>query len=318
MLFHEYEAITTPSQIPVQAALRRRVATLPGRHCPGSTSSSSSASLTLSSRTQCLVATRDVLSYPFFDRDHESVSARRKVNAWICVPRATGRDLASKHLLTVNAWMCQPTTVIFRVSAMKKKCMLRYVHHRRPTMILLVSFPIRRDFSCGPVVFGINNCFFCSQGLTLRISLVIIFFEERTKVIFQGISPTCICRFPCNFSGRVHVASDCWIVVCATATNHSISSILHRTLLDSLLSPHFSTPFPTLARGSSTTLAGIPVGESIATLQARLCFGRWAGQSPLTNLALAESSRGKLVFSTGIDTPWKWPMGARWKDASQF
>ena len=70
----------------------------PGRHCPRSAASSSSASLTSSSSTQCFVATRDVLSsLQIFDRHLESVSARRKVNTWICVPRATDRDLASKH-----------------------------------------------------------------------------------------------------------------------------------------------------------------------------------------------------------------------------
>ena len=59
------------------------------------------------------------------------------------------------------------------------------------------------------------------------------------------------------------MARDCWIVVCAIAQNHSISSMFHRTLLDSLLSPHFSTSFPALARGSSTSLAGKSVDESI-------------------------------------------------------
>ena len=45
------------------------------------------------------------------------------------------------------------------------------------------------------------------------------------------------------------------------------------------------------------------MSPSTATLQARSCVGRWAGQSPLTNLALAESTGCKLVVSTGIDPP---------------
>ena len=152
--------------------------------------------------------------------------------------------------------------------------MLRNVHHRQPTMILLVSFPIRKEnvwteftnFACNHVL---------QNGMFFRI-------ENRTKVIFQGVSPTFF-RFPCNFSGRVHVARDCWNVVCAMAKNHSISSMFHRTLLDSLLSPHFSTAFPTLASGSSTSLAGIPVDKSMHLCNHGYALGD-ALDSPLSQI----------------------------------
>ena len=58
--------------------------------------------------------------------------------------------------------------------------------------------------------------------------------------------------------------------------------MFHRTLLDPQLSPHFSTPFPTLA--PSPTTSPLPLypsaGPSTATLQRGLCFGRLAEQFP--------------------------------------
>ena len=59
--------------------------------------------------------------------------------------------------------------------------------------------------------------------------------------------------------------------------------MFHRTLLDPQLSPHFATPFPTFALGSSTShsLLHPSVSPSTATLQGGLCFGRVAEQSLL-------------------------------------
>ena len=91
---------------------------------------------------------------------------------------------------------------------------------------------------------------------------------------------------------RVHMAQvlepssgqDLWIEVFVSLKSHSISSMFHCTLLDPQLSPHFSTPFPTLAPGSSTTpsLPYPSASPSTATLQGGLCFGRLSEQSLLT------------------------------------
>ena len=43
------------------------------------------------------------------------------------------------------------------------------------------------------------------------------------------------------------------VLVLASRKSHFISSMFHRTLLDPQLSPHFSTPSPALAPGSSAT-----------------------------------------------------------------
>ena len=71
---------------------------------------------------------------------------------------------------------------------------------------------------------------------------------------------------------------DLWTVVLSSHKKViSISSMFHRSLLDTQLSPHFSTPFPTLALGSYPSAS-----PSTAPLQGGLCFGRLAEQSPLT------------------------------------
>ena len=45
------------------------------------------------------------------DRDLESVSASFCVNAWICAPRLSDRDLQSvSPREKVNAWICAPRT----------------------------------------------------------------------------------------------------------------------------------------------------------------------------------------------------------------
>ena len=60
--------------------------------------------------------------------------------------------------------------------------------------------------------------------------------------------------------------------------------MFHRTLLDRQLSPQFSTPFPTVVLGSSTSpsLLYPSMSPSTATLQRGLSFGRLAEQPPLT------------------------------------
>ena len=66
----------------------------------------------------------------------------------------------------------------------------------------------------------------------------------------------------------------------------SISCVFHRTFVDPQLSPHVSTPLPTLAFGSSTSpsLSYPSMCPSTATLQGGVCFGRVAEQSPLTRV----------------------------------
>ena len=75
---------------------------------------------------------------------------------------------------------------------------------------------------------------------------------------------------------------DRWMVVLASMQSHSISSMFHRTLLDPQLSPHFSTPFPTLALGLSTSPSLLSFDVSTATLHGGLCFGWLAEKLPLT------------------------------------
>ena len=64
------------------------------------------------------------------------------------------------------------------------------------------------------------------------------------------------------------------------------------------LSPHFSTPFPTLARCSSTTpsLFYPSASPSTATLQGVLCFGRLAEQS--LSQVMSPSLTSKSAAST--------------------
>ena len=68
-------------------------------------------------------------------------------------------------------------------------------------------------------------------------------------------------------------------MVLASLNSRSISCMVHHTLIDPQLPPHFSTPFPTLAPGSSTSPSSL---HPSMCLQGGLCFGRLAEQSPLT------------------------------------
>ena len=60
-------------------------------------------------------------------------------------------------------------------------------------------------------------------------------------------------------------------------TIHSITSVLHCTLLDPQLSPHFSTPFPTFAPGP-TTSPSLPypsASPSLATCKEGYALADW-------------------------------------------
>ena len=74
------------------------------------------------------------------------------------------------------------------------------------------------------------------------------------------------------------------VVVFTSHESHSISSMFHHTLLEPQLSPHFSTPFRTLApvRGLLFRCSILRSVPSTSTLQGGVCFGRLAEQSPLT------------------------------------
>ena len=107
---------------------------------------------------------------------------------------------------------------------------------------------------------------------------------------------------------RVHVVQvlepssgqDRWIVVLASLESHSISSMFHCTLLHPQLSPHFSTPFPTLAPGSSAfpSLFYPSASPSTAAWQGGLCFGRLAEQSHLTPREANARTRHNVSFLT--------------------
>ena len=165
-----------------------------------------------------------------------------------------------------------------------------------------------------------------------------IFFrvKERTTVFFQGLSltsnsdslvsdgdvnstphrasVTCHTR---NFSRRVHVVQDdrgiLLDAVCVFLESHSISSRFHRTLLDSQLSPHFSTTFPTLAPGSSTSpsLFFPSMSPSTATLQGGSCFGRLAEQS------LPDTLRSSYLREEAVSLTISRPLWMRLKSTAQ-
>ena len=92
---------------------------------------------------------------------------------------------------------------------------------------------------------------------------------------------------------RVHVAQvlepssrqDRWLVVLASLFSHPSHQCFTCTLLDPQLSPNFSTPFPTVAPGSSTTpsLLYPSASPSTATLQGRLCLADCLNNPPLTD-----------------------------------
>ena len=124
------------------------------------------------------------------------------------------------------------------------------------------------------------------QGVSLTSNSDSLVSDGDVNSTPHRASVTCHTR---NFSRRVHVAQDdrgiLLNAVCVFLESHSISSRFHRTLLDPQLSPHFSTTFPTLAPGSSTSpsLLCPSMSPSTATLQGGSCFGRLAEQSPLTH-----------------------------------
>ena len=72
--------------------------------------------------------------------------------------------------------------------------------------------------------------------------------------------------------------------VCVFHKSHFISSMFHRTLLDTPFSSPFSTSFSAPAPGPSTSPSPFypPMSPSTATLQEVFSFGRLAEQSPLT------------------------------------
>ena len=144
------------------------------------------------------------------------------------------------------------------------------------------------------------------SDLFLGVSLAgksdsLVIDEECKQDTAPRASFTCHTR---NFS-RVRVAQvlepssgqDRWIVVLAILESHSISSMFYRTLLDPQLSPHFSTPFLTLAPRSSTSpsLLCPSMCPSTAPLQGGLCIGRLAEQSPRTIDAVDSQSRRGLI-----------------------
>ena len=132
--------------------------------------------------------------------------AMKKVNASICAPPTTDHDPAGA------------------------------IPDRKRNFVIF-------DFSCGPMVVGINTCrnIFCifylwtqfrdfacnhvrQNGMFFRV-------EERTKVIFQGVSPTYICRFPLQFFGSCARGSrllDCSLCDCSKSFH-----LIH-------VSPHFA------------------------------------------------------------------------------
>ena len=91
-------------------------------------------------------------------------------------------------------------------------------------------------------------------------------YREVATTVKKHVPPhaslTCHTR---NFSSRVHVAQEHRGSVrlrtgsldssSCEPESHSISSMFHRILLDPQLSPHFYTPFPSLALGLSTSLS---------------------------------------------------------------
>ena len=79
------------------------------------------------------------------------------VNAWICARRTTDRELESQRHEEVNAW--------------------KNVHDRQPTMILCVSFPMRRERMRKKRKTGICNClFFLADIMVLELIIAVSVF----------------------------------------------------------------------------------------------------------------------------------------------
>ena len=133
---------------------------------------------------------------------------------------------------------------------------------------------------------GRENHRFFFQGVSLTGNVDSLVTDERCKHhTAPRASITCHTR---NFARRVHVPQDdrgiLLNTVCVFPKSHSVSSMMHRTMLDPLLSSHFSTSFPTLAQGSYTSpsLLYPSMSLSTATQEGGLCCGRLAEQSPPT------------------------------------
>ena len=100
--------------------------------------------------------------------------------------------------------------------------------------------------------------------------------------------------------------------------SHSTSSMFHRTLFDPQLSPHFSTPCPTLAlvASASPSLSYPSMSLSTATLQKGFCFGRLAEQSPLIQRKPFFYSRSTWEVRQRRVTP-SWAPPTYWKNRQE-
>ena len=127
----------------------------------------------------------------------------------------------------------------------------------RMARILIFSFALKKE-----------RQWFVFQWVSLtRTGDSLASYGECKQHTAPRASITCHTR---NFSRRVHVPQDRGILlnaVCVFLENHSIPSMFHSILLDPQLSPHFSTRFPTLAPGSSTSPSLLFPSKSPSTVR---------------------------------------------------
>ena len=102
---------------------------------------------------------------------------------------------------------------------------------------------------------------------------------DKPALCVNSTAPRASITCHTHFFRRVHVAQDDRGILLDTVC--VFLSMFHRTLLDIQLSSHFSTSFPTLALGSSTSHSPLNSSwsPSATTLQGGSCFGRLAEQS---------------------------------------